>query len=136
MNWVLMHAMREHALQNKVSRLGPRYVGEDLDPLLFIAWPAIEDMFSEDLTQLENESIDWLGLREPGFQYDTTCSTHLGGGSILWPTMPHWVLDGSACAVCQCPFRAKDCYLLGTCGSQFHPQCMLLWMMTKRWSNH
>lgn len=75
-------------------------MGEDPDPLLFTTWPTIEDMSLDDLTQLDDKSINWLGSPELGFQYDTAQSAHLGRATIFWSAVPQWVSDGFVCIVC------------------------------------
>ena len=57
-------------------------------------------------------------------------------GEKLWPNPHAMVFDGSGCAICQCPFGPEGCFQVGSCGAQFHPQCLIGNMIKKRQCPH
>lgn len=59
MYWVLVHMLKEHALMDEVHRQRPAYVGEDRNLLLFTSLTTIEDIFLDNLTKLDNDSINF-----------------------------------------------------------------------------
>lgn len=54
----------EHAMMNELYGMRPAFVGQDPDAFLFTSWAAVEDMSLDDLTLLDNYSINWLGSSE------------------------------------------------------------------------
>ena len=57
-------------------------------------------------------------------------------GEKLWPNPHPMVFDGSVCAICQCPFGPEGCFQVGSCGAQFHPQCLIGNMIKNRQCPH
>ena len=57
-------------------------------------------------------------------------------GQKLWPNPHPMVSDGTMCAYCQNPFGPKGCHQVGSCGGQFHSQCLICNMIGKRQCPH
>ena len=54
----------------------------------------------------------------------------------MWPNPHPMVADGSRCTLCQNPFGPKGCFTVGSCGAQFHPPCLISYMIKKRSCPH
>ena len=105
---------------------------------MLTSWPEDEHMYHNrwDITNewtLPNGSIDWRQVTDPDHHWDVTQVHEYPfrmRGELLWPNPHTMVFDGTACAICQCPFGPEGCFQVGLCGAQFHPQC-LIWNMIK-----
>ena len=54
----------------------------------------------------------------------------------MWPNPHPMVADGSRCTLCQNPFGLEGCFTVGSCGAQFHPPCLISYMIKKRSCPH
>jgi hypothetical protein len=54
----------------------------------------------------------------------------------LWPNPYLMVFYRSVCAICQCPFGLERCFQVGSCRTQFHPQCLIGNMIKNRQYPH
>jgi len=112
--------------------------------MLLTSWPEDETMYpsqwdeNDDWT-LPNGSINWRQVTDVDHRWDTTekhtyparmCDT------LLWPNPHAMTYDGSLCVICQSPFGPEGCFQVGSCGGQFHPQCLIGNMIKKRQCPH
>ena len=57
-------------------------------------------------------------------------------GTKMWPNPHLMVADSSRCTLCQNPFGLEGCFTVGSCGVQFHPPCLISYMIKKRSCPH
>ena len=113
--------------------------------MLLTSWPDEETMyhdnwwFADPPARMPNGSIDWKLVKEAD-QYWNVDELHAYPDSMvgqkLWPNPHVMVSDGSVCAYCQSPFGSEGCYQVGSCGGQFHPQCLIRNMIGRRHCPH
>jgi hypothetical protein len=112
--------------------------------MMLTSWPEDERMYpsrwdeNHDLT-LPNGSINWRQLTDEDHHWDMTQVHEYPfrmAGLLLWPNPHSMVFDGSVCMVCQSPFGPEGCFQVGSCGAQFHPQCLISNMIKKRQCPH
>ena len=84
-------------------------------------------------------SIDWQQVLDENHHWDMQQVHEYPFrmiGEKLWPNLHPMVLYGSVCVICQCPFGLDGCFQVGSCGVQFHPQCLIGNMIKKRQCPH
>ena len=55
---------------------------------------------------------------------------------LVWPNPHPIVFNGSVCMIYQSPFGPEGCFEVRSCGTQFHPQCLIVNMIKKRQCPH
>ena len=113
--------------------------------LMLTSWPDDEKMYLDSWDEedppltLDNGSIDWKRVKEADHHWDVeqvhTYPYRLVGQKV-WPNPHPMVSDGSRCIHCQGPFGPEGCYQVGSCGAQFHPQCLIGNMIKRRQCPH
>jgi len=108
--------------------------------MMLTSWPEEEQMYpswwdeNKEWT-LPSGSIDWQQMPDEDHHWDVQQMHNYPfrmTGQKLWPNPHTMVSDGSVCAICQCPFGPERCFQVGSCGAQFHPQCLIGNMIKKR----
>ena len=109
--------------------------------MLLTSWPAEETMYHDNWwtadprAQMTNGSIDWERVTKVDHDWNVqevhAFPYHMVGQK-LWPNPDTMVSDGTVCAYCQSPFGPEGCYQIGSCGGQFHLQCLIR-NMIGRW---
>jgi hypothetical protein len=88
---------------------------------------------------LPSGSINWQKMPDEDHHWDVDAvhkyPYHMTGEK-LWPNPHTMVIDGSVCSICQCPFGPEGCFQVGSCGAQFHPQCLIGNMIKNRQCPH
>ena len=113
--------------------------------MMLTSWPKDEKMYPgtwDDLDPprtLMNRSINWKEVKEEDHHWNVE-QTHAYPyhivGQKLWPNPHSMVSDGSMCMICQAPFGPEGCFQVGSCGAQFHPQCLITNMIKRRQCPH
>jgi hypothetical protein len=107
--------------------------------MMLTSWPKDEQMYpnrwdeNADLT-LPSGSIDWHQVLDDDHHWDVTQVHEYPfrmAGELLWPNPHLMVFDGSVCMICQSPFGPEECFQVGSCGAQFHPQYLIGNMIKK-----
>ena len=57
-------------------------------------------------------------------------------GTKMWLNPHLMVANGSRCTLCQNPFGPEGCFTVESCGAQFHPPCLISYMIKKRSCPH
>ena len=113
--------------------------------MLLTSWPDEETMyhhnwwFADLPARMPNGSIDWKLVKEADHHWNVDemhAYPDSAVGQKLWPNPHIMVSDGSVCAYCQSPFGPEGCYQVGSCGDQFHPQCLIRNMIGRRHCPH
>ena len=112
--------------------------------MMLTSWPEDEQMYPsrwdrDNEWTMPSGSIDWRQVTDPDHHWDVTQVHEYPfrmRGELLWPNPHTMVFDGSACAICQSPFGPEGCFQVGSCGAQFHPQCLIGNMIKKRQCPH
>ena len=112
--------------------------------MMLTSWPEDEVMYpsrwdDHPELQMPSGSIDWHQVADGDHNWNTE-QTHeypfRMRGQKLWPNPHPMVFDGSMCAICQSPFGPEGCFQVGSCGAQFHPQCLIGNMIKSRMCPH
>ena len=88
---------------------------------------------------MPNGSIDWKLVKEVDHHWNVDemyVYPHSMVSQKFWPNPHVMVSDGTVCAYCQSPFGLEGCYQIGSCGGQFHPQCLIRNMIGRRHCPH
>jgi hypothetical protein len=111
--------------------------------MMLTSWPEDEQMYpswwDECNWTLPSGSIDWKQVPDEDHHWDMQQVHEYPvrmTGEKLWPNPHPMVFDGSVCAICQCPFGPEGCFQVGSCGAQFHPQCLIGNMIKSRQCPH
>ena len=110
-----------------------------LRSLLLTSWPVEETMYSSewaaDAYQAPHRSLYWHLIEDEIHNFDVDKQHDYSAshrGMKMWPN-PHLMMaDGSRCILCQHPFGLEGCFTVRSCGAQFHPPCLISYMIKKR----
>lgn len=84
------------------------------------SWALVDDLFNE------TTSIS---------DFKTQLSSTVGGPgnpTLIWPSPPSFVSDGTKCPICINPFGPEGGMHLGTCEHLYHPFCLISLMVVRR----
>ena len=110
---------------------------------LLTSWPLEETMYipewAADAYQAPSGSLYWHLIEDETHNFDAEKQydylAHLRG-TKMWPNPHPMVADGSRCILCQNPFGLEGCFMVGSCGAQFQPPCLISCMIKKRSCPH
>ena len=101
--------------------------------IILTSWPEDEQMYPSlwnenkdwtlpsgciDRQQVSNEDHHWDVEQVYEYLFRMT-------GEKLSQNPHAMVFYGSVCAICQCLFGPEGCFQVGSCGTQFYPQCLV-----------
>ena len=77
-----------------------------------------------DAYQTPSGSLYWHLIEDETHNFDAEKQHDFPArlrGTKIWPNPHPMVADGSRCTLCQNPFGPEGCFMVGSCGAQFHP---------------
>ena len=114
-----------------------------LRSLLLTSWPLEETMYISEWAanayQASSGSLYWHLIEHETHNFDAEKQYDYPAylrGTKMWPNPHPMVADGSRCILCQNPFGPEGCFMVGSCGAQFHPPCLISCMIKKRSCPH
>ena len=118
---------------------------ERMRNMMLTLWSDEETMYKDNWwtidppVRLDNGSIDWKHVTNADHCWDVEevhAYLYQMIGQKLWPNLHPMVSNGLVCGYCQSPFDPEGCYEVGSCGDQFHPQCLIYNMIGRRQCLH
>ena len=111
--------------------------------LLLTSWLLQETMYisewAADVYQAPIGNIYWNLIEDKTHNFDVgkffAYQVSLQG-TKMWLNPHPMVSNGSRCTLCQNPFGPEGCFTMGSCGTQFHPPCLISCMIKKQSCPH
>ena len=114
-----------------------------LRSLLLTSWPLEETMYppewAADAYQAPHGSLYWHLIENEIHNFDADKQHDYRASHRrmkMWPNLHPMMADGSRCTLCQNPFGPEGCFTVGSCEAQFHPPCLISYMIKKRSCPH